>query len=127
MPLQLLLQLGDFALDLAAVDAGLTGCNQLALDLVDDLDGAVDAGVGGVDGRGTEAEGVLHGGERLRCRSAWWSRSTSRRRCPMRRRRDSRWRCGSASRSVTLLVCVSVCSAVMAATLVLMLVICGDP
>ena len=39
----------DFALDLGPVDARLAGGNQLGLDLVDDVDGAVHGGVGDVD------------------------------------------------------------------------------
>ena len=61
---QLRLQLRDFTLDLVAVDAGLAGRHQLALDLVDHLDGAVDAGVGDIDGGGAEPQGVLHRGQR---------------------------------------------------------------
>src|SRR6185295_8829867 len=55
---QLRLQLGDFTLDLVAVDARLAGSHQLALDLVDHLDGAVYTGVGDIDGGSTQAQRV---------------------------------------------------------------------
>ena len=122
---QLRLQLGDFALDLAAIDAGLAGSDQLALDLVDHLDGAVDAGVGHVDRGGTEAESVLHGGHRRVVGAHGGGDRPVGGVVGSIGDADSRWRCGSAFRSAIYWCAVSDCSAVIAATLVLMLLICG--
>ena len=61
--LELLLKFGDFALDLAAIDARRTSGDQLRLDLRDDVDGAAQARIHRVDGRGAEAESVLHGAQ----------------------------------------------------------------
>ncbi len=62
--LELVLERGDVALDLRAINAGLTRGNQLLLDLVEQLDRVVDARVGDVRGGGAEAEGVLDGRQR---------------------------------------------------------------
>lgn len=62
---QLILELIDFSLDLAAVHAFAAGRHQLRLDLVDHLDGRLDAGVSRVDGGGAETQGVLHRAESL--------------------------------------------------------------
>ena len=60
---QLALQLRDFALHLGFVDARLLCRHQLALDLIDDVDGAVHGRVGHIDQAGAETERILDGGE----------------------------------------------------------------
>ena len=112
---------------LALSTPGSRAATSLALDLVDDLDGAVHRRVGDVDDGGAEAERVLDGGQRRRCPTASWWRSTSRRRCRMPRRRGSPSRCGFCVSVRLLLVWVSDCSAVIAATLVLMLLMYISP
>ena len=90
-------QLGDFTLDPGVAETRAARGHQLALDLVDDLDGAVDAGVGHIDGGGAETKGVLHRGEALPGRSAWRRRSTSRPHRRTHRRRAVPWRGGSCA------------------------------
>ncbi len=60
---QLLLQLGDFFLDLVLVDAVFRGSDQLLLDFLDDFNRGIHTGIGGVNLGGTEAESVFDGGE----------------------------------------------------------------
>ena len=62
--LELVLKLGDLALHLGLVDTGLARCDELLLDLADELDGVVERGIGDVDGGRTEAERILNRGER---------------------------------------------------------------
>ncbi len=62
---ELVLQLVDFFLDLALVDALFSSGNDLCLDFRDDVDGAVHGGVGRVDLGGAEAESVGNGREGL--------------------------------------------------------------
>ena len=58
---ELVLELGDFFLDLVLVDA-VFGCgDELVLDLLHDFDGRVHTGIGGINLGGAEAEGVLNG------------------------------------------------------------------